>query len=109
MKFVCFNLGKYTTRVEIQRAASEDFPCRLEKTTVKIQFPDMRSEVFVNFLGYKEPNLMYLMRCKGVCGEGAGQGEGQDSPETNQIACTAPKVRVCVGRGRGRTTRRQTR
>ena len=29
----------------------------------------MRSEVFVNFLGYKEPNLIHLSRCKGLCGE----------------------------------------
>jgi hypothetical protein len=52
----------------------------------------MRSEVFVNFLGYKEPNLMYLMRCKGVCrgGEGAEHPEGGE--EANQISCAPTKV-----------------
>merc|ERR1719461_1005879 len=29
----------------------------------------MKTEVFVNFLGYREPNLVYVMRCKGLCGE----------------------------------------
>jgi len=38
--------------------------------------------VFVNLLGYKEPNLIPLWRCKGVCGD-------VESP----IACTATKVR----------------
>ena len=28
----------------------------------------MKDEVFVNFLGYREPNLQYVMRCKGLCG-----------------------------------------
>ena len=30
----------------------------------------MKSETFVNFLGYKEPNLVHLARCKGMCREG---------------------------------------
>ena len=67
---------------EIQKAPSEDHPCRLTRTSVKISFPQMKSEVFVNFLGYKEPNLMHLQRCKGHCG---GMG--------SQIACIATKVR----------------
>ena len=79
--------------MEIQKAETEDHPCRLEKTTVKIQFPDMRSEVFVNFLGYKEPNLMYLMRCKGRCRDGTGQ----EAEEANQIACFPTKVGRLAG------------
>jgi hypothetical protein len=31
----------------------------------------MRSELFVDLLGYKESNLINLMRCKGKCEEGA--------------------------------------
>ena len=34
------------------------------RTTVKISFPDLRNELFVNILGYKEPNLIHLWRCK---------------------------------------------
>ena len=29
-----------------------------------ISFPEMKDEVFINLLGYKEPNLVHLMRCK---------------------------------------------
>ena len=39
-------------------------PCRLTSTAVKISFPGMKSEVLVSFLGYKEPNLMFVNRCK---------------------------------------------
>ncbi|XP_023334338.1 uncharacterized protein LOC111705872 isoform X2 [Eurytemora carolleeae] len=74
--------GKYTTREEIQKAPSEDHPCRPTKTSVKITFPDMKSEVFVNFLGYKEPNLMQLLRCKGRC-----------SSTNEEIDCVATRVR----------------
>ncbi len=35
---------------------------------------------------------MYLMRCKGRCGEGAVQVEGEGE-ETNQIACAPTKVK----------------
>ena len=31
---------------------------------MKISFPDLRNELFVNILGYKEPNLIHLWRCK---------------------------------------------
>ena len=34
------------------------------RTSVKISFPDLRNELFVNILGYKEPNLIHLWRCK---------------------------------------------
>ena len=39
---------------------------RLAQTAVKVTFPGMKSEVLVSFLGYKEPNLMHVMRCKGT-------------------------------------------
>ena len=42
-----------------------DHPCNLTKTTVRISFPELKGEVFVNLLGYKEPNLIPLWRCKG--------------------------------------------
>ena len=42
-----------------------DHPCNLTRTTVKISFPELKGEVFVNLLGYKEPNLIPLWRCKG--------------------------------------------
>ena len=63
--------GKYTTKEEIQKAPSEDHPCRLTRTSVQVSFPDMRSELFVDLLGYKESNLINLMRCKGKCEEGS--------------------------------------
>ena len=63
--------GKYTVREETEKAPSYDHHCNLTRTAVKISFPDeMRSEIFVNLLGYKEPNLVHLMRCKGLCGHG---------------------------------------
>ena len=40
---------------------------KLTSTAVKISFPGMKSEVLVSFLGYKEPNLMHVNRCKGLC------------------------------------------
>ena len=43
-----------------------DHPCNLTRTTVRISFPELKGEVFVNLLGYKEPNLIPLWRCKGI-------------------------------------------
>jgi len=61
--------GKYTVREETEKAPSHDHPCNLTRTAVKISFPeDMRREIFVNLLGYKEPNLVHLNRCRGWCG-----------------------------------------
>ena len=74
--------GTYKTKEEIEKAPSEDHPCNLTRTSIKISFPALKGELFVNLLGYKEPNLVHLMRCKGVCGD-------VESP----IACTATKVR----------------
>lgn len=34
---------------------------------MKISFPEIKNEVFVNLLGYKGSDLIYLNRCKGVC------------------------------------------
>ena len=60
--------GTYKTKEEIEKAPTEDHPCNLTRTTVRISFPAMKGELFVNLLGYKEPNLVPLWRCKGVCG-----------------------------------------
>ena len=73
--------GMYKTKEEVERPPVWDHPCNLTRTAVKISFPAMKSEVFVNFLGYREPNLKYVMRCKGVCGE-----------DKSQTACVATKV-----------------
>ena len=73
--------GMYKTKEEVERPPTWDHPCNLTRTAVKISFPAMKSEVFVNFLGYREPNLKYVMRCKGVCGE-----------DKSQTACVATKV-----------------
>ena len=67
-KAVIVQKGTYKTKEEVEKAPSEDHPCNLTRTSVKISFPAMQRELFVNFLGYREPNLMYVMRCKGVCG-----------------------------------------
>ena len=74
--------GTYKTKEEVEKAPSEDHPCNLTRTSVKISFPAMKSELFVNFLGYREPNLMYVMRCKGLCGD-----------SESRTACAATKVR----------------
>ena len=34
------------------------------RTAIRISFPEMKDEVFINLLGYKEPNLVHLLRCK---------------------------------------------
>ena len=73
--------GMYKTKEEVERPPTWDHPCNLTRTAVKISFPAMKSEVFVNFLGYREPNLKYVMRCKGVCGE-----------SKSKTACVATKV-----------------
>ena len=54
--------NRYTVKEEIQKAPAENHVCKLTRTSVKISFPAMKSETFVNFLGYKEPNLVYLAR-----------------------------------------------
>lgn len=56
-------------REEVERAPETNHPCNLTRTSVKISFPEMKRRIFVNFLGYKEPNLIHLPRCKGRCGD----------------------------------------
>ena len=58
--------GTYKTKEEIEKPPKMDHPCNLTRTTVKISFPELKGEVFVNLLGYKEPNLIPLWRCKGI-------------------------------------------
>ena len=60
-------LGKYTTKEIVERAPLGDHPCQLTRTAVKVSFPDMQDELFVNLIGYKEPNLVHLARCRGQC------------------------------------------
>ena len=59
----------YKTSEKIEKAPSEDHPCNLTKTSMKIAFPELKNELFVNILGYREPNLVRLWQCKGFCGE----------------------------------------
>merc|ERR1719192_940591 len=68
--------GRYTVKEEVQKAPDTNHFCNLTRTSVKISFPEMKSRVFVNFLGYKEPNLIHLQRCKGRCGD-----------SVNSVAC----------------------
>ena len=56
--------GGYKTKEEIHKPPTFDHPCNLTRTTVRISYPKLKHELFVNFLGYKEPNLVYLWRCK---------------------------------------------
>ena len=67
--------GKYTMKEEIVKQMEISHPCKLTSTAVKISFPGMKSEVLVSFLGYKEPNLMFVNRCKGLCEDHRGEGE----------------------------------
>lgn len=52
-------------------------PCKLTSTAVKISFPGMKEEVLVSFLGYKEPNLMHVNRCKGLCMDRGEKSSGK--------------------------------
>ena len=45
--------GTYVVKEEIEKAPVHDHPCNLTETVVKISFPEMKSEVFINLLGYK--------------------------------------------------------
>ena len=74
--------GTYVVKEEIEKAPVHNHPCNLTETVVKITFPEMKSEVFMNFLGYKGSNMIYLQRCKGRCSDG-------NSP----VSCTATKIR----------------
>ena len=76
--------GKYTVKEEVVKRVEHSYPCRLVQTAVKVTFPGMKSEVLVSFLGYKEPNLMHVMRCKGLCSSGA----------LSPVACVPTKRRL---------------
>ena len=71
----------YRTKEVIEKAPLEDYPCTLIRTSERISFPALRNELFVNILGYREPNLVRVRRCKGLCGD-------RDRP----IACRVTKV-----------------
>jgi hypothetical protein len=58
----------YKTSEKIEKAPAEDHPCNLTRTSMKISFPELRHELFVNILGYREPNLVHLWQCRGYCG-----------------------------------------
>ena len=51
-----------------EKAPSEYHPCNLTRTSMKISFPELKHELFVNILGYREPNLVHLWQCRGYCG-----------------------------------------
>ena len=74
--------GTYVVKEEIEKAPVHNHPCNLTETVVKISFPEMKSEVFMNFLGYKGSNMIYLQRCKGICSDG-----------NTPVSCTATKIR----------------
>ena len=75
-------LGKYTTKEIVEKAPAEVHPCNLTRTAVKVSFPDMQDELFVNLIGYKEPNIVHLARCKGLCGLNG-----------SSVGCQATRVR----------------
>lgn len=75
--------GKYKDKEEVVKKIEHDHPCRLTEAAVKITFPGMKEEVLVSFLGYKEPNLVPVLRCKGLCGNEA----------LSPVACVPTKLR----------------
>ena len=63
-------------------APARTHKCQLVNTTVQISFPGLKAEVGVarpchhsdphskvgvNLLGYREPRLVHVMRCQGLC------------------------------------------
>ena len=59
--------GKYTMKEIVMKRVEHSYPCRLVQSAVKVTFPGMKKHVLVSFMGYKAPDLMHVMRCKGVC------------------------------------------
>ena len=43
----------YSTHEQVEKAPSEDHPCNLTRQTIKIAFPALRNQLFVNILGYR--------------------------------------------------------
>ena len=76
--------GKYKYKEEVIKKVEHDHPCKLTQTAVKITFPGMKEQLLVSFLGYKEPNLMPVQRCKGLCGSGNA---------LSPVACVPTKLR----------------
>ena len=48
------------------------------RTAIRISFPEMKDEVFINLLGYKEPNLVHLLRCKVSIDDDDEEEDGND-------------------------------
>ena len=69
---------------DVVKRAEHDYPCRLAQSAVKVTFPGMKKEVLVSFMGYKEPDLMHVMRCKGTC----------DTDAVSPVACVPTKRRL---------------
>ena len=77
-------LGKYTMKEDVVKKKEHLYNCTLVQTAVKVTFPGMKKEVLVSFMGYKEPDLMHVMRCKGICNNGA----------MSPVACVPTKRRL---------------
>ena len=92
--------GGYKTREEIHKPPTFDHPCNLTRTTVRISYPKLKHELFVNFLGYKEPNLVYLWRCKGTCGEATSPIACSPTRTSEKRVNMMFKVKVCIFRSR---------
>ena len=71
----------YRTKEVVEKAPQEDYPCTLIRTSERISFPALRNELFVIIMGYREPNLVRVKRCKGLCVD-----------RDRHIACRATKV-----------------
>ena len=74
--------GTYVVKEEVVKAPLYDHPCNLTTTAIKINFPEMKSEMFVNLLGYKGSNMISLKRCKGSCSE-----------SSSPVSCMPTKIR----------------
>ena len=92
--------GGYKTKEEIHKPPTFDHPCNLTRTTVRISYPKLKHELFVNFLGYKEPNLVYLWRCKGTCGEATSPIACSPTRTSEKRVNMMFKVKVCIFRSR---------
>ena len=91
------NAGAYRTKEEVERPPVADHPCNLTRTAVKISFPAMKEAVFVNFLGYREPNLQYVMRCKGICGNKETESEGSQACVPTGVSPHSSVIRIRRG------------
>ena len=76
--------GKYMQKEVVIKRVEHSYPCRLVQSAVKVTFPGMKKELLVSFMGYKEPDLMHVMRCKGIC----------SSEALSPVACVPTKRRL---------------